>query len=95
MGMCVCVCPNNRAALCVGAGSLCGVRLPSLSPSRTTTSSQTDADLRLEAYDPSFPQNHLHLPLRLGRASVLEYLWVCHNLIQKGGIREDGIAYFY
>jgi hypothetical protein len=32
--------------------------------------------------------------LQLGRASVLEYSRVGHDLIQKGGIREDRIVYF-
>jgi hypothetical protein len=32
--------------------------------------------------------------LQLGRASVLEYRRVSHDLIQKGGIREDRVIYF-
>lgn len=32
--------------------------------------------------------------LQLGRASVLEYRRVGHDLIQKGGIREDRVVYF-
>jgi hypothetical protein len=32
--------------------------------------------------------------LQLGWASVLEYRRVGHNLIQKGGIREDRVVYF-
>ena len=31
---------------------------------------------------------------QLGRASVLEYRRVGHDLIQKGGIREDRVVYF-
>jgi hypothetical protein len=42
-----------------------------------------------------FPQIIPILPLlQLGRASVLEYRWVGHDLIQKGGIREDRVVYF-
>jgi len=32
--------------------------------------------------------------LQLGRASVLEYRRVGHDLIQKGNIREDRVVYF-
>ena len=32
--------------------------------------------------------------LQLGRASVLEYRRISHNLIQKGGICEDRVVYF-
>ena len=37
---------------------------------------------------------HILLFLQLGRASVLEYRRVGHNLIQKGGIRKDRVVYF-
>jgi hypothetical protein len=32
--------------------------------------------------------------LQLGRANVLEYRRVSHDLTQKGGIREDRVVYF-
>lgn len=32
--------------------------------------------------------------LQLGRANVFEYRRVCHDLVQKGGIREDRVVYF-
>lgn len=43
----------------------------------------------------TFPEiTSIHLFLHLGRASVLEYRRVGHDLIQKGGIREDCVVYF-
>jgi hypothetical protein len=43
----------------------------------------------------TFPEiTSIHLFLHLGRASVLEYRRVGHDLIQKGGIREDRVVYF-
>jgi hypothetical protein len=42
-----------------------------------------------------FPQISTILPfLQLGWASVLEYRRVGHDLLQKGGIREDRVVYF-
>ena len=42
-----------------------------------------------------FPEITSILPfLQLGRACVLEYRRVGHDLFQKGGIREDRVIYF-
>lgn len=42
-----------------------------------------------------FPKILSFLPfVQLGRASVLEYRGVGHDLTQEGGIREDRVVYF-